>query len=341
MDKLDLGKLSFMVKKFKQRDGELRDAITKGNWVGFKRNFCEQAELVQNIKEDIAKEAIIVLPQNKKLADDLKKIRADDVSFFYFYCLSIRAVSTGLAAVRNELTPEQIEVMEIILEKMAAFAGIPVEVMEIILEKTAALAGIPGEDDDTGESADISGDKLIDRARLFEEAESKAYELIGRNETYQIQIEFSDGSFEIEKTVLDPYPFLERYHEVSALILGSHPPEAARKHFETIRDLFILGRFEASVVFCRAIFDEAFRHYLRRKGFSKTKNNIIDLNELRLHRMIQKARLPDNIEDLAMKTKDYVDKLIHTKSGEFLHTSESEALEIIKGTMQVLEYLYK
>ena len=289
MVELDLGKLSFSVRKFKQLDGKLRDAISKANWVGFKKIFCDQAELVQGIKEDIAQEMAIVLPQNKQLADDLRRLRADDESFYYFYCWSI-------------------------------------------------LAGIPDKDANTEEPTDInSSNKGVEWARLFEEAESEAYELIGRDEIYTI--EFSDGS--PEKVVLDPYPFLERKHKVSALILGSHPPEAVRKHFETLRDLFILGRFEASVVFCRALLEEVYRHYRRRKGLSRTRDNIIDLYDESLNEMIRETPLPRNLKDFAHDTRDYVRRLIHTESGEFLHTSESEALNIIKGTIEVIEYMYK
>jgi len=166
-------------------------------------------------------------------------------------------------------------------------------------------------------------------------------------DTFDLVANNPDTLIEFHSKV-DYISYFVRSMRIGALIASRSVPEEISSSFSELRDCFAFGFLRASGAICRMMMETAYYHALQRHSdFFRTGDNVVRIDlrtEDRLFQFIKEAHrlglVGQKVTQKAHDTRRLVNAgVIHTK-GLNPSLSESETIQIIHDTMDVIEAVY-
>lgn len=135
--------------------------------------------------------------------------------------------------------------------------------------------------------------------------------------------------------------YYTRKNEVGTLIVNETLPEHFVHHFETVRDCYALGLFQATLIYCRAVIEAGCFEALRRKGKVSRDPKIEDFREFNLKALMNSIKPFVYMENWnkADRLIKKANKILHSKK-ETTGVTKTDAYNAIKDTFAIVEELF-
>ncbi len=161
-----------------------------------------------------------------------------------------------------------------------------------------------------------------------------------------------NGEYDLENFIL-------RRMEAGAIIVGKELPTSIIKLFDKIKECYMFGLYEATIIFCRALIEETLKRHYQIKNPRIPKYTI---DNMHLDKLLEKIALPKALKDMLYEVKNDAKVFLHramfdevavqkinikhTKGSFFVKKKDNKsiqqkALSAIRATTSIIEEVFK
>jgi hypothetical protein len=135
--------------------------------------------------------------------------------------------------------------------------------------------------------------------------------------------------------------FLRRRNEAATIITGQGLPQTFVDHFSRLRECYLLGFFEATVIYCHAVIEAGCFEALRRRGKVRLDGTSSDIREYRLKDVMRDVKsFCRHNWGMANDVIKQADRVLHSKR-QSTTVSEGKAYGAMKTTYAIIEELFE
>jgi len=128
-----------------------------------------------------------------------------------------------------------------------------------------------------------------------------------------------------------------RQIEAGAIIYCRNIPLKIISLFDEMRDCYMFGLYNATIIFCRAILEECLKQYYKNRN---PEMPVEKIENMPLNLLLEKVNLPEELKKEAHKIRKEAKSILHRANVQKLPEIQERALFAIRSTTLVVEKLF-